>query len=435
MPGVRKRFSRRNDGVLTDTARGSDAAPHRQYGLLLTAFFVSTAGDWLYRLALPLLVLQMTGSALDTALVYTLEHLPYLLFAILGGVVADRVNRRLLLIRTDIAAALLIGLLTVLVTLQAVEVWMVYAAAFILSASRPLYHAAFQGLIPSLITPDRLAHANSRLQATQSGLDMVGPLLGAGIVATLGVGLSLGVDAVSFLLSAAAIALTARVVTKRTHTGKKSFVGDVRVGLSHLRTEPALLWGAVLAAGSTFGLVLIQSNMVFYLVQHQHLPTIAIGIVFAALGVGALVGALVTPRLGRLIRPGLLIIASMITSGAGTALLLVLKGIAGIAVSWVIVGAGTTVFTVTYYTLRHRLVPDELLGRVVAITRTMAWFSLPVAPIVGGAILAAGGNFGTVVTLSATLQTVTGLLALLTPLRTATGEKKLTPDAPVSLQS
>lgn len=429
MPGVRKRFSRRADGVVTGAAGG------RQYGLLLVAFFVSTAGDWLYRLALPLLVLQMTGSALDTALVYTLEHLPYLLFAILGGVAADRVNRRLLLIRTDIAAALLIGLLAVLVTVQAIEVWMVYAAAFILSASRPAYHAAFQGLIPSLIPSDRLAHANSRLQATQSGLDMTGPLLGAGIVTTLGVGLSLGVDAVSFLLSAAAIALTARVVTKRTATGRKSFVGDVRVSLKHLRAEPALLWGAILAAGSTFGLVLVQSNMVFYLVQYQHLPTIAIGIVFAALGVGALVGALATPRLGRLIRPGLLIIISIVTSGLGTGLLLVLTSVTGIAVSWVIVGVGTTVFTVTYYTLRHRLVPDELLGRVVAITRTMAWFSLPVAPIVGGAILAVGGNFGTVVTLSAVLQTVTGLLALLTPLRTATGEPTLNRDAPASVRS
>ena len=165
MSGVRKRLGRRTDSVVTGAAS-------RQYPLLLCAFFVSTAGDWLYRLALPLLVLEMTGSALGTALVYTLEHLPYLLFAVLGGVIADRANRRSLLIRTDIVAAVLIGLLAILVWLRAVEVWMVYAAAFLLSASRPLYHAAFQGLIPRLIAADRLAHANSRLQATQSGLDM-----------------------------------------------------------------------------------------------------------------------------------------------------------------------------------------------------------------------------------------------------------------------
>ena len=251
-------------------------------------------------------------------------------------------------------------------------------------------------------------------------------------MATLGVGLSLAVDAVSFLLSALAIGLTARVAATRARADQTSFVGDVRVGLSYLRKESALLWGAMLAAGSTFGLVLVQSNMVFYLVEFQHLPTFAIGVVFAALGVGALIGALAAPRLARLLRPGLLIIVCMITSGVGTALLLVLRSVAGIAVSWTIVGTGTTVFTVTYYTLRHQLVPDELLGRIVALTRTMAWCSLPVAPVVGGAMLAAGGSFGAVVALSATLQVVTGLLALLTPLRTATGKRSVDTDTATS---
>src|SRR5437879_2144188 len=87
----------------------------RNFRLLFSAFFVSTAGDWLYKLALPLLVLRMTGSPLQTSVVYSLEYWPYLLFALAGGVIADRANRRLLLIRADTAAAVVVGLLAVAV--------------------------------------------------------------------------------------------------------------------------------------------------------------------------------------------------------------------------------------------------------------------------------------------------------------------------------
>ncbi|MEU5696774.1 MFS transporter [Actinosynnema sp. NPDC020468] len=406
--------------------QASDSTPRtrslRDYRLLFGAFLVSTAGDWLYKLALPLLVLQLTGSAVQTAVVYSLEYVPYLLFAPIGGVLSDRYDRRLLLIRADLAAAGVIGLLAVLAWFGEYHLWLIYPAAFVLSSITPLYQATFQGLLPATVPADRLGWANSRMQAGQGTLDLAGPLLGAAAVAALGARWALSLDAVSFGLSALAVALIARTRTARPHREASSFVGDLRTAVAFVRTHPPLLWGAIVAAGSGFGLFMIEANMITYLVRFRDQPVATVGVVFAALGTGSLLGALVTPRLLRLTTPGRLIIAATITAGAATALLLVLTALPTIAATWVLVGGATTVFIVTFFTLRHQLVPEHLLGRVVVLTRLIAFGPVPFAPVVGGALLSATGAFWPVITLSAAVQIGVGVVALASPLRTAAPE-------------
>jgi MFS family permease len=93
-----------------------------------------------------------------------------------------------------------------------------------------------------------------------------------------------------------------------------------------VRSCPPLLWGAIVAAGSSLGLSMIEANMIVYLVHVRHQPVAAVGVVFAALGLGSLTGALLTPRLLRVFRPGSLIIGCVLTGGSFTALLAVLPG-------------------------------------------------------------------------------------------------------------
>jgi hypothetical protein len=117
---------------------------------------------------------------------------------------------------------------------------------------------------------------------------------------------------------------------------------------------------------------------------------------------------------------GLLIICSVITGGLGTAMLIILRQVLTISATWLLVGASTAVFIVTYSTLRHQLVPSNLLGRVVVLTRITAYISVPVAPLIGGALLSATHAFWPVITVSAAAQAVIAFLALFSPLRTAT---------------
>jgi MFS family permease len=389
----------------------------RDFRLLLTAFVVSTAGDWLYKLALPLLVLQLTGSALQTAVTYSLEYVPYLFFALIGGVISDRYDRRTLLIRADTAAAVVMGALATLVWLRQEHLWMIYLAALALSTITPLYQASFQAMLPGTVPKERLGWANSRLQAGQSTLDLLGPVLGAGAVALMGASWALSLDAASFGLSALTVALIARAATTAAQrSGGASIVADLKEAVAFVRATPPILWGAIIAAGSSLGLSMVEANMIAYLVHFRHEPVATVGIVFAALGAGSLVGALLAPKLLPHVLPGRLIISSVLVGGTATALLAVLRQLPLIAATWVLVGASTAVFIVTFFTLRHQLVPAALLGRVVVLTRIIAFVTVPIAPLIGGAILSTTGTFWPVITVAAAAQIGIAITGRFTPL-------------------
>ncbi len=396
-----------------------DARSLRDFRLLLTAFMVSITGDWLYKLALPLLILKLTGSALQTALIYSLEYVPYLIFAPFAGVISDRYDRQRLMVRADSAAACVVGVLAVLAWLNQYHLWLIYPAAFMLSTITPLYQATFLGMLPNTVPRERLSWANSRLQAGQGTLDLVGPVLGASAVAFLGTRGALSADSGSFALSALAVALMARTSARRVREGAASIAGDLREAAQFIRRSPALVWGAIVASGSSLGLAMVEANMITYLVHFQHQPVAAVGVVFAALGLGSLVGALLTPKILSRFNPGSVIIGCVITGGSGTALLAVQHEFVTIAATWILVGASTAGFIVTFYTMRHQIVPERLLGRVVILTRVIAYLMVPIAPIIGGALLSATHEFWPVIAVSSAAQIGVGLVALCTPFRKA----------------
>ncbi|HEX4832280.1 MAG TPA: MFS transporter [Trebonia sp.] len=390
----------------------------RDYRLLLTGYIVSAAGDWLYKLALPLLVLRLTGSALQAAVIYSLEYAPYLLFAPIGGVIADRYDRRRVLIVANTLATVVAGLMTGLVWAHQYHLWLIYLVAFSLSMITPLYQATFLGMMPGIVPGEKLGWANSRLQGGQSLLDMAGPLIGVGAVVALGVNWALTLDAISFGLSAVTItALRYRHPPDRPgqHSG---MVAELREAARFVRVTPAMLWGSVVSAGSSLGLAMVEGNMLAYLVRFRHLPVADVGLVFAALGLGAFAGALLAPRLIARVYSGRLVIACALVGGSATALLAFLQPVALIAAAWVVVGASTAVFTVTFYTLRHQLTPGHMLGRVVVVTRMIGFSMLPIAPVIGGAILSGAGAFWPVIAVAAGVQVAAGAGALLSPLRT-----------------
>jgi MFS family permease len=386
----------------------------RDYRLLFGAVVVSTAGDWLYKLALPLLVLRLTGSAVQTAVVYSLEYLPYLVFAPIGGVLSDRYDRRRLLITADVTSAVVIGVVAAFALFGQYHLVMIYLAAFVLSSITPLYQVTFQGMVPGTVPKAKMSWANSRLQMGEGTLGLAGPLLGAAAVAALGTKWALTLDSASFALSALAIASISRARVRRPRAEHATIVGDLRVAVDFIRAHPPLLWGSVVAAGSSFGLFIVQANMITYLVRFRGQPVASVGVVFAALGVGGVLGAWVAPRLLNRISPGRMLIGSTIGGGSATALLLVLHPLVAIAMTWVLVGASTTIFIVTWVTLRQKLVPDHLLGRVIMITRLIAFCTIPIAPVVGGFLMSATGAFWPVITVSAGVQIGVGVLVALT---------------------
>ena len=392
----------------------------RDYRLLLGAFFVSTTGDWIYRLALPLFVLRETGSAAATAAIYAIEFVPYVLFSLVGGVAADRFDRRRLLVAGDLASAGLVGGMLAVVHFAPGERWLLYVAALAAASVRPFYHPAFQSFVPALVADRDLLRANAHLQTVENLLAFGGPIAGGAVVAAFGIERSLAVDCLSFAVSAAAIALIARRAVAEVARRRGWRIGfELREAIAYLRRVRIMAWALVLVTGTNFAVFLVQANLFWYLVKAHDNGARGVGLVFGAEGAGAVVGALLTTQLGRRLDAGRLTILGMACATAGVSFLLVSGRLAIVAAAWSVVGVGDTIIVVTWFTLRQKIVPPELLGRVIAVQRATAFAALPLGALAGAGIIGLTSNATLLVLVSAVLHALLTLVALVTPLRTA----------------
>lgn len=392
----------------------------RNYYLLLSGFFVSTIGDWFYQLALPLLIYELTRSAMSMAVTYGLAYAPFLLLLPLGGVLADRVDRRRFLILGDLSSAAIVGLLTLLAFIYARQewlIWLIYPMAFALASVSPLYHPSFQSYLPELVDEQHLPHANSWMQSAENLVVVLGPLTGGIIIALLGPTIALFIDMLSFLGSALFITfIRLRLQPVKDHATSSPLLEPLRQGFHYVWNSPILTYGSFLFLGTNFAITLIQANLIFFLASTLHFDPVQIGITFAFTGIGAFVGALIAPRLLNQFQPGRILTVTTLCAGLVTFSLFITTNVFTLSIPIALMMALSTINIVTWFTLRQRTVPGHILGRVIATTRLIAFISIPIAAIVGGALLTSTQNMYIVIGIAALLRTLAGGLGFFTPL-------------------
>jgi MFS family permease len=389
--------------------------------MLLLAFFVSTVGDWIYRLAIPTLVLTITGSALATAVTYMLEFLPYIVIGLVSGVAADRVNRRLLMVACDSTSCVLALGIAGLTLLRHPPIAALYAAAFALACVRPFYFPAFQGFVVDVVPERRLAMVNSWTQMADSLLSFVGPVLGTVVIAAMGTTSATVANAASFALSALLVlAITYR--WKRPDSVTPSSVGkDFVAGLRTLRSLRPVLVGTVLMALANLSAFAIEGSLFYLVLTVDRLPTVALGLVFGAQGLGAVLGAVLAPRLIDRFRIGLLLSWGMGFSGFAMLIPAAVPTWAGTIVGWGLEGIATSVIVVSWFTGRQKLVPSESIGRVVSVGRAIAYASIPLGALLGSALVAGAAPTRTLFLVAGLIQVGVFVACLLSPLTTMGG--------------
>jgi predicted MFS family arabinose efflux permease len=386
----------------------------------LAAAFISYVGDWLYRLALPLIVYRVTKSPALTAITYAIEYAPYIVLSPLAGVLADRADRRRLLVTGDIVSALVLGVLVLLLHGGVEQVGLVYTAALLLAMVSPFYHPAIQSLVPIVVNEADLTKATARLQTVESVVALAGPLLGGSVIVTLGTTNALLLDAASFAVSALVIAgmRARRTVAGGGRDGVGAELGEAG---RYIRRDDVILSGAILFASANFAVFLVQANLIYYLSAVRGFRGSLIGVVFAAQGAGALLGSLIAPAFARRFSGGRVILGSTFAAGVITLFLLWARGLVPVSTVIALESAAGTVTAVAWFGLRLRRVPNELLGRVVALTRMVAFASIPAAAVAGGLLLDVTGSLSPLIVGAAAIQVVLGALGVLGPLN-RTGE-------------
>ncbi|MGO9220075.1 MAG: MFS transporter [Streptosporangiaceae bacterium] len=362
------------------------------YRLYFTGQSVSLAGTWMQMTAQSWLVLTLTHSSTDLGFVLALQTLPILLLAPYGGVVADRVDKRRLMVVLQIAMglqALVLGLLTVA---GVVRFWEVGLLAVILGLNNAFENSARQAFVREMVGPDELRNAVTLNSVTVNAARAVGPAIGGVLIATVGIGTCFLLNAASFAAVVTSLLVIDRAALQPSRPAPRA-PGQLREGLRYARRIPTI--AIPLAMMSLVGLFAYEFPVSLPLLAQRtfHGGAEAYGFMTAAMGIGAVIGGLFTAARGRTgLRP--MIIASV---GFGVAILvtafapvIALAYAALLFVGW----ASVSFIAIGNSTIQLSAEP-QMRGRVIALWQVAFQGTTPVGgPAIGGIIALAGPRGG-----------------------------------------
>ncbi len=371
---------------------------------------ISNLGSSITIFALPLLVYKLSGSALNLGISSAADMLPYLLFGLILGAWTDRVDRKRMMIFTDIGRTVVIALIPLLAFLGILSVWWIYAVGFIQSTLTICFSAGEFAAIPNLVDQDDLVTANGRIQASYSAASIVGPVLAGVLVAFVPLATLMLLDALSFLLSAISIALVTISFNtdKNEQRGSKHILQDVTEGLRYVWSHPVLRNISLMMALVNFVSATEGAQLVLFAKQRLQASDTQVGLLYMAGSAGIVVLSLLAGPLRKrwtfskvalsaLMLTGLFILGLSFTRGYWPALILVALA----------QGCGI-LFNINTGSLRQAIVPNHLLGRVVSIASVLAWSAIPLGALLGGLLINQTHNV-------ALVYSLIGVLVILIP--------------------
>lgn len=364
------------------------------YRLYFTGQLVSMSGTWMQTAAQAWLVLTLTDSGTALGFVIAAQFLPMLLGGPYGGLLADRFDKRRLMMVTGTGQAIAAGALATLTLAGAIQLWMIYALAMVTGLFAVADNPARQVFIAEMVDRDYLANAVGLNSALFNSARIVGPAIAAVIIAgfgdtdTTGVGICFLVNAASFAAVLMSLALMRTRELRPTPPLPRS-KGQVRAGLRYALGEPTLR--VVLAVMAVFGLLALNFQVLLPLVAKKVFDggAGAYGALSTAMGVGSLCGSLVAAGRGRastrLIAGACLVVGIALTGAALAPTLAVALAL------WFVVGAATmTLMATSNTTLQLRARPD-MRGRVISLYMLLVIGTTPIGgPIVGWVAQRAG---------------------------------------------
>lgn len=362
---------------------------NRDFSLLLTGQLVSYVGTQAQNFALPLVVLALTGSAGQAGVVLGLQTAAFLLFGLVAGALADRVDRRRLMIGCDAGRAAVTGAVAVALATGHLLAPELYPAAALLGVLTTAFDTASTAALPAVVGAAELPAALGASQSASNTVRMAGATLGGALYA-LGRAVPFAVNALSFVVSAVLLRLL-RTRFRPVRTGPRSSpLADIRDGIGWLWRQPVLRVLAV--AGAADNLRYGAGYLVIVvLARRLGASAVQIGLIFTGAAIGATLGSLLAARAVRRFRLGHIVIAMTWVTAVSFPLYAVAPTpllLGAVAAAESVIGPISAVAITAY---RLRLAPDELRGRVTSATTTLTTGAQSVGTMLGGTLIAALG--------------------------------------------
>ena len=363
----------------------SSGTRRRDFWIYWTGQTISNLGSSVTIFALPLLVYKLTGSALNLSITTATTFIPYLLFGLLLGSIMDRVDRRQAMILSDLARALIIASLPLVAILGHLPIWWIYIVSFLQSTLKIFFDAGEFAALPSLVSQDDLVTANGRIQASYNAASIAGPLLAGLLVAFIPFTQLLFIDAASFLVSAATLALIAVSFNGSEPMGeRKSIFHDAIEGLKYVVGHPVLRNISIMMALFNFFGASYGAELVLFAKERLSATDTQFGLLNSAGSLGIVLLSLLAGPLRKRWSFSKVALGALMLDGAMVVLFawnrwywaaVVLEGLSA--------GLGI-LFNINTSSLRQAIVPNNMLARVMSIAGVLAWSAIPLGAILGG---------------------------------------------------
>jgi MFS family permease len=371
-------------------AAGAALGQSWDFAHLWAASAISQIGSQFTLLVFPLLAATtLDASPFAIGVLGAVGALPHLLFGFVAGAWVDRLRRRPILIAADIVRSLLLLSVAFVAFRGALSVMFLVTVAFLIESCTVFFDLAYVAYVPTLLPKDRLVGANSRLEASASASQIVGPAFGGAAIRILGAPVTLLFDAFSYLASAILLTRIRAREERRERSEESHIVSEIREGLVFLWTN-RVLRGLALANGLTnFGGYIFLAVYILYMVRNLHLDPGAIGLVLASGGAGALAGAITASPAQRRWGAAPVLIGSLVMFGVSgltvpMAMLFPVIALPMIVASEVLQWFAILVFSVNAVSVRQSISPPHMLGRINGSMRVLTFGLRTVASLLGG---------------------------------------------------
>jgi MFS family permease len=377
------------------------ALKHRGFALIWSGLMISMVGSQMQQWALFWHISQISKDPIAVSIVGGVRFLAVLAFSLVGGLVADRYNRRMILFLTQSTAMIVAVALGLLTYLGIIQLWHIYALTAIQAAAMAFDLPARQSLVPNLVPRDILPSAFSLQSIAFNTGAIVGPALSGVVIGYLGQEAVYFLNAVTFLAVIVALILLGNVPQSQSvvRRGLRAAWMDIRGGVSFIRDRPLILSTMILDFIATF--FSSANTLLPYFAQNVlRVGEIAYGWLAAAQSIGAVTVGLVVSQFRSIRHQGILLLGSIVVFGAATILFGLSRMYGIVFLSLILIGAADSVSTIIRNTIRQLNTPDFMRGRMTSINQIFfmggpqlgeveagmaaRYFGIPFAIITGG---------------------------------------------------
>ncbi|ADU29332.1 MFS transporter [Evansella cellulosilytica] len=359
-----------------------------QFLLLLSGSSISNLTFYIFTLALPIIIYDLTQSTFAMGTMRGIEFLPNLLLAIFIGVLVDRFNRKFVLLSAASVQALCIFVIIVFLMSSSIQLWHLYLFGFILYTAGYTFGNAYHTVLPLIVEKDQLTSANAIISFIRTTVSLVGPAFAGFILVAINYMYGLSITLVGLLLLLLFTSFLSIPHRKKPEVlnEKNSIFSDIKEGWNSL-IENRELWNlTIMVLLSNIASASTLAVLIFFALDVMQVAEVQIGFILSSSAVGGLLAAMIAKKIVRWIKRGPLFLIALGLESIGYVILFLAMDWYWLAVGMFFNGFTGGLINIHYFTLRQETTPNHLLGRVAGTSSTIMKLAVPFAFIGVGAL-------------------------------------------------